>query len=205
MQRVHHAGIHAVPAADILPVEQPAKGAAGPPPGALRRQPFPAGQPHIFHQRRHFPHHLPPGQGNQQTVAGKGAQLGIGGHFGIAVSQVISQQAIGAIVFPYLAQAQGIHRIAHGIPYCHPQQAPPKGRLTQLHTKPSFSISFHYKGNRKRMQGRISQFMNKPTSRRSLPPRQAGRVPQSVIVTAAKTLPGRSEHGPDSNKSQGHH
>ena len=92
----------------------------------------------VFDKRRHFSQHLPPGQTEQKTVAGKGRQLGVGGHICIAVHQIIAQQPVGAVVFPDLLPAAIVHSILHGIAHGQPQQTAPVCGSVQSHCAASF-------------------------------------------------------------------
>ena len=87
--------------------------------------PFLLGKARIHHQGRHFSVDLSPGQTQEQTVAGEGRQLGMGGNFGIAVDQIIAQQAVGAVVFPDLGPGFGVYGVAHGIAHRKTQQTAP--------------------------------------------------------------------------------
>ena len=121
---VQHPGVHAVPAAKLGLPQKPAVIPGGASPGALRGGPFPAAHAHVFDEGRHFPQHLSPGQAEQQTVAGERRQLGIGGDVGIAVDQIVAQQAVGAVVLLNLLPAAVVHGVPHGVPHCQSQQAP---------------------------------------------------------------------------------
>ena len=75
----------------------------------------------------HFALHLSTGQTEEQTVAGKSRQLGIGGHIRKAIDQIIAQQSVRAVVFPNLVQRQPVHSVAHGIAHRKTQHAAPIG------------------------------------------------------------------------------
>ena len=121
---VQHPGVHAVAAAKLGFPQKPAVIPGGASPWALRGSPFPAAHAHVFDEGRHFPQHLSPGQTEQQTVAGKRRQLGIGGDVGVAIDQIVAQQAVGAVILLNLLPAAVVHGVSHGVPNCQSQQAP---------------------------------------------------------------------------------
>ena len=121
---VQHPGVHTVAAAKLGFPQKPAVIPGGASPWALRGSPFPAAHAHVFDEGRHFPQHLSPGQTEQQTVAGERRQLGIGGDVGIAVDQIVAQQAVGAVILLNLLPAAVVHGVSHGVPHCQSQQAP---------------------------------------------------------------------------------
>ena len=85
-------------------------------------------------QRQHFPRHLSPGEPQQKAVAGEGGQLGIGGHVGIAVDEIVAQKAVGPIALADLLNAETVYGIAHGISHGQTQQRPPHPRQNISHT-----------------------------------------------------------------------
>ena len=121
---VQHPGVHTVAAAKLGLPQKPAVIPGGASPGALGGSPLPAAHAHVFDEGSHFPQHLPPCQAEQQTVAGERRQLGIGGDVGVAVDQIVAQQAVGAVILLNLLPAAVVHGVPHGVPHCQSQQAP---------------------------------------------------------------------------------
>ena len=89
-QGVQHPGVHAVPSAQLRAAQQPAVALARTAPGALGCRPLPAAQLNVFDVRSHFSRKLSPGHAEKQAVAGEGRQLGVGGHVGVAVHQIVA-------------------------------------------------------------------------------------------------------------------
>ena len=65
---------------------------------ALTDGPFLLAETCVHDVGGHFAVDLAPGDAQQQAVAGKGGDMSVGGNLGIAVDQVIAQQAVGAVV-----------------------------------------------------------------------------------------------------------
>ena len=81
------------------------------------------GQGDVLIEGRHPTLDLTPGQTQQQTVAGKGRQLGIGGHIRVTVHKIVTKQAVGTVIFLDLPPAAAVHGIAHGVAHGQTQQA----------------------------------------------------------------------------------
>ena len=142
-QGIQHPGVHAVPLAELPLAQQPAVGFLRPSPGTLGGSPFPGGKLDILDEGGHFPQHLPPGQTQQQTVAGEGRQLGIRGNLRVTVHQVIAHEPVGAIVFLDLRPVAAVHSIAHGIPHGHTQQTAPIRSTLCSHMVSSFRFGYN--------------------------------------------------------------
>ena len=113
--RIQHQGIHTPAEAQILFPGNPAVvPIIGVPAVSLILGPFQFRQRHIAHIGCHHAPHLSPGHTHQQTVAGIGGNLGIGGDIGIAVHQIIAQQSAGAVIIPDLFHGL----VADGITQC---------------------------------------------------------------------------------------
>ena len=95
--------------------------------------PLPQSQGNIADKGSHPSLELPPGGTHQQTVGHGSRDLGVGCGFGIAVDQVIAQQAVGAIGFADLLPGFMVHSVTHGIAHRKAQKASPVSGFFLVH------------------------------------------------------------------------
>ena len=144
VQSFHHPGVGAVAAAQLRDPEDPAVVPGGLVVATLADGPFLLAQACVHHIGGHFSVDLAPGQTQQQTVAGEGGQLGMGGNFRIAIDQIVAQQSVGTVVLPDLRPGFGVDGVAHGIAHRQTQQTAPVCAPFYDHTDASLSKKVHY-------------------------------------------------------------
>ena len=144
VQGLNHPGVGAVATAQFGHPEDPAQIPGGLVIAALADGPLLLGNFHIADQWRHGAPDLPPGLTDEQAVAGKGGQLGMGGDVGIAVAQIEAHQTVGTVVLFDLGPGFGIDGVSHGIADGKAHETAPDGRALRDHLSPHLYKNSHF-------------------------------------------------------------